>query len=123
MYNNFTDSELLNVIPNTALEVELIKRLSGSTEQDWDDLRERAEELHTKARDSDEFAERLRDALRKVATEIYRCAYFGTVEITHEFKLVCQEVINSIDGVVAYDYPEQAKPINNSSSFRAGGDA
>ena len=81
MYNNLTDRELTNLQPNTALEAELMKRLDGSTLQDWDDLKEREQKWYRKARDEEEFSEKVREALKKVATEIHRCAEFGTIEI------------------------------------------
>lgn len=121
--NNLTDQELINILPATDLETELIKRLSGSTEQDWDELHQSVEESFTKARETDEFCEKLRDALRKVATEIHRCAEFGTVEITPEFRKQCEEVVCFMGEFVAYEYPKESQPKNNTSSFRAGGTA
>ena len=126
MLNNLTDSELLKLIPTTELEAELITRLTGSTEQDWEYINSQLEHWFTQAREKDEFAEKIRDALRKVMTEIHRCADFGTVEITPEFRKRCEEVVCAVDEYVVYEYPQlpgSTKPINNSSSFRAGGQA
>lgn len=123
MYNNLTDSELINLTPTTELEAELIKRLDGSTEQDWDALHEQIEHYATQAREWEDVAERFRSALGKVATEIHRCADFGEIHITPEFRQRCDEVVHAMDEYVNYEYPKGAEPKNNSSSFRCGGEA
>ena len=122
MYHNLTDRELTNLHPNTELEAELMKRLDGSTLQDWDDLKEREQKWYRKARDEEEFSEKVREALKKVATEIHRCAEFGTIEINPEFRARCEEVVCFMDEYIAYEYPKLFKQ-KNSSSFRAGGEA
>jgi len=125
LLNNYTDNELINMDPKTDLEAELIKRFSGNTEKDWDDLEEREQKWHTKYLESQEFADSMRDQLRKLATEIHRCAFFGVIENTPEFRQACREVIDAIDEVVDYKLPTGVEPlpINNSSSFRACGEA
>lgn len=121
-YNNLTDRELINIEPTTELEAELIKRLCGSTDQDWEELHDQVEKYFTEAREEKEFSEKVRDALRKVATEIHRCAEFGVIEITPEFRKRCEEVVCFMDECVAYEYPTGVVA-NNSSSFAAGGKA
>lgn len=123
MLHNLTDSELVNLPTTTALEAELSKRLAENTLEEWEELQNRVEEHFTKAREANEFAEELRNALRKVATEIHRCAEFGEVQITPEFRKRCEEVVRAMDEAVAYEYPQGSLHKNNTSSFRAGGTA
>jgi hypothetical protein len=110
VYNNLTDSELLNIQPTTELEAELTNRI---------------EEYFIKQRESNEVLEKLRDALSKVMTEIHRCADFGIIEIKPKFRKLCEEVVCAVDELVVYEYPQlpNGELANNSSSFRAGGKA
>lgn len=121
MLHNLTDTELVNLPTTTALEAELSKRLAENTLEEWEELRERVQKEHTNARDWEDLAEKLRDVLRKVGTEIYRCAEFGTVEVTPEFRRVCSEAVVTMDNFVGYEYPKESQLKNNTSSFRAGG--
>lgn len=108
MYNHLTNEELLRVPPASKLEIELQTRLDCclelliqvdesdvATQNEVDELLEYRK-----------FVDKLKDAIRPIATEIHRCANGHGININNDFIVHCQQFIDEIDELIAYPLPQ-----------------
>ena len=107
MYSHLTNEELLRVTPASKLETELLQRLDCCLEclAQKDGLEDEWQKAHSELEEFNQVVLQLKIAIKRIATEIHRCADEGAINITDEFITACQDFVDDIDELVDYPYP------------------